>query len=46
VCMPRIYAGKPEGSFRAPTYFLGGSDFALHGRVGLYYRAGLYDYNV
>jgi len=35
VCMPGIHsAGKPEGSFRAPTYFIGGSDVALHGRVG------------
>ena len=29
---------KPEGSFRAPTYFIGGSNFALHGRVGLFNR--------
>ena len=26
---------KPEGPFRAPTYFIGGSNFAVHGRVGL-----------
>jgi len=29
---------KPEGSFKAPTYFIGGSNFTLHGRVGLFYR--------
>jgi len=27
---------KPEGSFGAPTYFIGGSNFTLHGRVGLF----------
>ena len=27
---------KPEGSFRAPTYFIGGSNVSLHGRVGLF----------
>jgi len=29
---------KPEGSFGAPTYFIGGSNFTLHGRVGLFDR--------
>jgi hypothetical protein len=29
---------KPEGYFRAPTYFIGGSNFAVHGRVGLFNR--------
>jgi hypothetical protein len=27
---------KPEDSFGAPTYFIGGSNFSLHGRVGLF----------
>lgn len=27
---------KPKDSFRAPTYFIGGSNFSLHGRVGLF----------
>jgi hypothetical protein len=27
---------KPEGSFGAPTYIIGGSNFTLHGRVGLF----------
>ena len=35
VSMPRIQsAWKPKDSFRAPTYYIGGSNFALHGRVG------------
>jgi hypothetical protein len=38
VCRPRIKrAGKPEDSFRVPTYFLGGSNFSLHGRAGLFF---------
>ena len=41
VCMPCPQgAGKPEGSFRVPTYCIGGSNVALHGRVGLFYLAG------
>jgi hypothetical protein len=32
---------KPEGSFGAPTYFIGGSNFTLHGRVGLFDRLAL-----
>jgi len=42
--MPLIhYVGKPESSFMAPTYTLGGSDIALHGRVGILFTlvAGL-----
>ncbi len=35
VCMPCISSGKPKDPFRAPTYFLGRSNFSLHGRVGL-----------
>jgi len=35
VSMPRVQtAGKPKDFFRAPTYYIGGSNFALHGRVG------------
>jgi len=44
VCMPcSLIAGKPEGSFMAPTYTLGGSNIALHGRVGFLFAliAGL-----
>jgi len=42
VCMPCPQgAGKPEGSFRVPTYCIGGSNVALHGRVGLFYLAGI-----
>jgi hypothetical protein len=42
VCMPCPQeAGKPEGSFRVPTYCIGGSNGALHGRVGLFYLAGI-----
>lgn len=38
VCMPCTEpSGKPNVSFRAPTYFIGGSNFSLHGRVGLEY---------
>jgi hypothetical protein len=29
---------KPKDSFRAPTYIIGGSNFTLHGRVGLFDR--------
>jgi hypothetical protein len=35
VCMSPPWR-KPKGSFRAPTYFIGGSNFSLHGRVGLF----------
>jgi hypothetical protein len=36
-CRPLFQrTGKPKGSLRAPTYTIGGSDFTLHGRVGLY----------
>jgi hypothetical protein len=28
---------KPEDSFGAPTYKIGGSNFSLHGRVGLFF---------
>ena len=42
VCMPCPQeAGKPEGSFRVPTYTIGGSNVALHGRVGLFFPAGI-----
>jgi len=44
VCMPSGSAGgKPEGSFMAPPYTLGGSNIALHGRVGILFTlvAGL-----
>jgi len=44
VCMLLgLTMGKPEGSFRAPTYTLGGSNIALHGRVGFLFTliAGL-----
>jgi len=34
-------AGKPEGPFRIPTYRIGGSNIALHGRVGLFFVAGI-----
>ena len=27
---------KPKGSLGAPTYFIGGSNVSLHGRVGLF----------
>lgn len=33
--MLRILTEKPEVFFRAPTYFIGGSNLPLHGRVGL-----------
>ena len=29
-------AQKPEVSFRTPTYLIGGSNFLLHGRAGLF----------
>ena len=35
VCMSPSW-GKPKASFKAPTYTLGGSNFSLHGRVGLF----------
>ena len=35
VCMSPAWR-KPEDSFRTPTYFIGGSNFSLHGRVGLF----------
>ena len=35
VCMAPMRR-KPKDSFRAPTYFIGGSNFSLHGRVGLF----------
>lgn len=39
VCMPHSQQmGKPKGAFRAPTYFIGGSNFFLHGRVGLFHN--------
>ncbi len=35
--MPSIKsAAMPEVFFRAPTYFIGGSNLPLHGRVGLF----------
>jgi hypothetical protein len=35
VCMSPSWR-KPEDSFGAPTYKIGGSNFSLHGRVGLF----------
>jgi hypothetical protein len=35
VCMSSSWR-KPEDSFGAPTYNIGGSNFSLHGRVGLF----------
>src|SRR4030042_2650890 len=35
VCMSPSWR-KPKGSFSAPTYKIGGSNFSLHGRVGLF----------
>lgn len=32
-----LHGGKPNVSFGAPTYFIGGSNFFLHGRAGLFY---------
>jgi hypothetical protein len=35
--MPSIKSvAMPEVFFRAPTYFIGGSNLPLHGRVGLF----------
>lgn len=36
--VPHQGAGKPEVSFKAPTYFIGGSDYSLTRQGGLILR--------